>query len=368
MSDVRIDSFGSSSRRERGPTGPTGPTGATGASGSGFTGPTGPTGSGTGGVGTYAFVFQPGGIPGGNVFDDWTALTTAMGLVRGPKLLEFDGQFAAIVVPAGTWDMSETVWQAPSRGQGFLGGVTVVTMDDGVSIVGLREVRSLSLRSLTEGNPPIDDLGDGDVLILTDGSALEGNAYVVGLTGLGDLKIVTIDVRRGSLIGAGDTGTVLMPAGSNTPTLRIEVDKFSTIDTNSVNDNGNVSCHLELRIHGSNNDTPIIQDFFHGPIVPLYEISGFNLTLNLSPPPLTIGTVNQYQDVDLSVTNLPPASWYPGGWLVVKSNTNAVTPLTVTPNGADTIDFAPNYVIGTAEGAVTLVSDGISNWMIIGKA
>src|SRR5687767_5187782 len=60
-------------------------------------------------AGMNVFVFRPQGIPGDNVFSDWTELMTAMSSVEGRKMLEFDDskvlppEVPRCEIPPGTW-------------------------------------------------------------------------------------------------------------------------------------------------------------------------------------------------------------------------------------------------------------------------
>jgi hypothetical protein len=59
--------------------------------------------SGVNVAGSPVFVWQPGGVAGGNVYTTFPALDAAMGLVAGPKTLLGNGTLGALTVPAGTW-------------------------------------------------------------------------------------------------------------------------------------------------------------------------------------------------------------------------------------------------------------------------
>jgi hypothetical protein len=89
--------------------------------------------------------------------------------------------------------------------------------------------------------------------------------------------------------------------------------------------------------------------------------------------PYTAGAKDKIIRIDATsgafTLNLPSAvSALPGREYTIKridilASTNLVT---ITPNGSDTIDLAPNLVLRTAE-FVTLQSDGVSDWTIAAK-
>jgi hypothetical protein len=68
------------------------------------------------------FVFRPGGIDAGNVYTDWTMLMAAVGVVTGPKIIEFDASLDGNLrcdIPTGTWNLGgETILRGKPRASG----------------------------------------------------------------------------------------------------------------------------------------------------------------------------------------------------------------------------------------------------------
>lgn len=117
---------------ETGPTGPTGPIGPQGFTGPGVgdTGPTGPTGA-TGALGptgstganglpgpsggpTTVVTYQPGGVPSGTIFDNFTTLTNYIASVGNPVdrwTIQIDGSFVggSPSIPSGTYVLPSSV-------------------------------------------------------------------------------------------------------------------------------------------------------------------------------------------------------------------------------------------------------------------
>lgn len=316
-------------------------------------------GSGGGGSGTtYAFVFQPGGTPGANVFDDWMLLNTAMAAVRGPKLLQFDDQFSAISIPAGTWDMTDTVWEGIDKNYSSSLGSTLVTFDDGAVVTKLRTVRGLRLDAL--GAPPITDLTDGDVFILDDYTVIGGfNNPVIDLSSIDVFKSATLSVRHGSQVLQQGFPITGLTNGQ----LIIEVDKASLVEANTV-DNGFAGGGALLIRQQAGDSFAGLQSFFGGGVQVVNSLGGFNMQPN-SGLQLNAGIVNYFVGGGAENANLMPASWHPGGIFVVKHAATTGT-VTINPSGADTIDGNPTHVLNPG-GSVIMVSDGISNYMIIGE-
>jgi hypothetical protein len=62
--------------------------------------------------------------------------------------------------------------------------------------------------------------------------------------------------------------------------------------------------------------------------------------------------------------NMRGAAQCPGSFVAFKKSNDA-NALTIQTGSGDTIDGLPLYTVTAANGAVTLVSDGVSNWMVM---
>lgn len=65
------------------------------------------------------------------------------------------------------------------------------------------------------------------------------------------------------------------------------------------------------------------------------------------------------------VVTLPAASANPGRIYNIKKTDAGANTVTITPNGADTIDLAANRVITTAQQNIQMQSDGTSGWWLL---
>jgi hypothetical protein len=310
----------------------------------------------------YAFVYQPGGVPHDNVYDDWTVLVSAMSAISGPKLLQFDDQFGTLSVPVGTWDMTSTVWEGVDKGPTLALGSTTVLFDDGAVITRLRTVRGLHLQCL--GATAINDLDDGDIFILDDYSVIGGDDFpVISLAGIGLFKTATICVRHGSQVLQQEIAITDL-----TQTLVIEVDKFSLLESNTISNGFSGTGTLVIHSQGSTLSAPALQSFFAGIVQLRYDISGFNPVADQTPLALDPGMVAYYTlGAASTIVNLPVASWHPGAMIIVKNSSSSPNPIVITPTAPDTIDGAVDYTITVAQGSAIVVSDGVSNWMIVSK-
>ena len=311
------------------------------------------------GVTQYAFVYQPGGTPGANVYDNWTALCARLSLVAGPKLLQFDDQFMPIVIPSGTWDMTDTVWEGVDKNYESSNGSTLVMFDSGAVVTKLRTIRGLRLDALA--TPAILDLADGDVFTLDDYAVIGGFDFpVIDLTNVEEAKSVTISVRHGSQVlqqGFPITGLV------NDGQLVVDIDKASIFDGNTVDNGLAPNAFLTIRQQAADSFAAI-QSYFGGTVRIINSLGGFNLQPD-DLYQLNAGIVNYFTLGGAVNSNLMPASWHPGGIFVVKNASSSGT-VTINPSGADTIDGNPTHVL-TAGQSVIMVSDGVSNFMIIGE-
>jgi hypothetical protein len=56
------------------------------------------------------FVFRPGSVPSGNVYNDWATMMADVVVQQGPKWIEIDAAFATANVPAGLWNVDEVTF------------------------------------------------------------------------------------------------------------------------------------------------------------------------------------------------------------------------------------------------------------------
>lgn len=326
------------------------------------------------GVSQYAFVFQPGGVPLDNVYDDWATLVAAMSAISGPKLLQFDNSFSAILIPTGTWSVDDVTWVGRERQAAFSNNVIEVQFDDNAIVQGLRRIRNLKLTATTLTAAPIQDMADGDIFYIEDASVISPGNYVFDFSSLGDEKFATIVlVDESQILQANGFGTAPIKVGNNDSALAIFVEKWSVLEPNTIDDGGGGGSQLEIFEDGQNNIS-VVQSFFGGGVAKFADLDSFNRTTNQTPLELDTASLNQYPFGFDTTINLPPASWHPGGWLVVKNTYPAgisgfaspTSAFVITPSGADTIDNRATYTLAAGAGSIILASDGVSNWEIIG--
>jgi hypothetical protein len=99
-------------------------------------------------------VFRPGGTAGGNVYTTWASALAALALVNGKKTLQFDDSITSpIVLPTGSFDMTDTEWigaRPPNDSS------VQVTISDGTSLPNLYQLGSdLTITNLNATTAPV---------------------------------------------------------------------------------------------------------------------------------------------------------------------------------------------------------------------
>jgi len=87
--------------------------------------------------------------------------------------------------------------------------------------------------------------------------------------------------------------------------------------------------------------------------------------------PYTLGGTDFFLAVDASggakVVNLPTANGLNGRIYIIKKTDNSANTVTVTPNGAETIEGLANFVLDAQYETLALIARGASGWYIFAK-
>jgi hypothetical protein len=188
-------------------------------------------GRGSGGGGPvafleYAFVFRPGGVPGGTVYTTENAVKAAMATVAGPKLLQIDSSLAPAIFALANWDAD---------------GVTI-TGTDFNSTLQFQGAASIlpTTNDLTIENVTIDAHGPASVwapssgvaILKLDNSLVEsvaGAAPFLDQTAAGGLSTLILDNL--AQLGDGVHAAVTVDAGA---TLALTLANSSTALANAL--------------------------------------------------------------------------------------------------------------------------------------
>jgi hypothetical protein len=160
----------------------------------------------------YSFVFQPGGVPGGNVYVDETTLQNAMALCAGPKLLQVDSSIAPAIFVNPNWHAN---------------GVTI-TGSDFNSTLQFQGAGSIlpTTNDLTLENVTVEAHGPASVWIPSSGlgilkldnsllQSVAGAAPFLEQTAAGGLTQVILDNL--AILGDGVHAAITIDAGATLP-------------------------------------------------------------------------------------------------------------------------------------------------------
>lgn len=336
-----------------------------------------PSASGSGGgSGGLGLVFQPGGGGAGPVFfDTWADLMTQLGTLRTnaggnlPIDIFFDDSNAAITIPAGTHEMENVTWRA-YRGELDLTSTLIVLAQNTVLPNLLRFQGPMDIRWDAGGSSPVE-LDAFDVINMEDTEIqanVGGSAAFFDGTGLGAGDNVSLIMVR-SQLAPNAADAVLEVANANISVF-INMDNQSRISADALT--VPAAADVRGRWLGLIADQANVVTF-NGPGGGVNNFGHTWLVTLTSSTPLSGDRFNQVVGIDASggakVVNLPVISpKNEGQQIVIKETSGAPTgAITVTPNAGagDTIEGAADFDITIGFESVTIVSDGVGNWMII---
>jgi len=88
-----------------------------------------------------SYIFQPGGVAGGNTYTTWADLYAALQVNAGPKTIYFDDSIVTpAVIPAGVYALPETAFDNARMGQSC-----AVEVSNGVSWTGLTAINNVEI-------------------------------------------------------------------------------------------------------------------------------------------------------------------------------------------------------------------------------
>ena len=386
MTDIRVTSRGE--RGERGPRGPEGPTG--------------PAGPG------FLFVFQPGGVAGGNVFTDWPTLVAALAAQPGEKILQFDDRIVTpCVVPPGTWDMTEVEWFGDP-----LPASVAVSVSDGASLPNLRKMGGfITVTNHNNTTAPvvipntvattIFNLGRGlicgdfcqivqagsapffdcSALLANDQFLLRVNAQVSGTSPFiqfgnspGKLALALYESRIWAGMIAGTNAAAIMNVAQEwgASTLTRQDAWAGTINRGSPNALYSASAGL--------GGTPFVRTLpFPAPVnqvaaapstAALTQATGLgmNSTLRLDA---TAGIISQPLPLiratspAIGATTVVAGVLDSTGMIIIVREFSGVNGVSLTPAAGNTIEGGAGPLVVPAGGSRILQSDGIADWRVI---
>jgi hypothetical protein len=317
-----------------------------------------------------SFVFRPGDPnPRGNVYTDWNALVAALATVEGYKLLEFDDSIISPIVipPGGPYDMTGVVWS------GTFDHVFVFLTIGNCTFTNLRHFQKLLDVTFTGTvAPAIDDVGPTDLITFEIGVTLRnlGTVPFIRASGLGPGDFCALGFVSQAV---WETGTAPIFDCPNAGTLFLTA-LFSAAIIGSDTISGVVGAAWVRQLFATGVILSADQSGYLGAVGDETQsiTRAFpDQTLHVGPAGLTMGFLFRGDTTGGAFAfSLPPASSvYPGDTVIVKHVAGAAA-LTVTPDGADTIDGAAGAVVvpAPALGARLMLArdvSGSANWISI---
>lgn len=313
-------------------------------------------------------VFQPGGVAGGNVYNDWDALVAALGNIAGPSCIFFDDELVSpIVIPAGgPYDMKDCTWTAKNRTSDDFASQIPVNIADGATFTDLLSFDGNLLVTSLGASPMA--LSPGDLVEIVNGATVQSNnaaAFFDG-TGIGGGQAAIFKLDDVGTLGDGTNPVFAFPTAGSFCVLTLGNQAF--VDADAID----VAAGATLQVVWRATSAVIAgtQTAFLGSLVRLnlaINRHRVRITDGATPVSAAVGDLIAADPTGGAIdVNLPAITQFNEGLeVVVKNNSASTNNITVNPAGADTIDGAASAVISTGRASLTFVSDGVGNWNII---
>jgi hypothetical protein len=328
------------------------------------------------------FIFQPGGAVSPGVYTDWAALYAdlSIGDYDTPRNIYFDDQFTSpCVVPAGAYDMTNVTWVGmPGRAM-----QVVVSIADGASFTKLLSFRQ-NIRVLNNATSALVTLESDDLIDISDtaeigctagaapfysGDSLSGGTYAVVYLSNGGAIGLNDDVRNNTAISMGSAaatylfieirggrswlGNEVITAGASSA-VTVYVKDSSSIFMEQTGIQGT----LDIRYMAGPQYNPNPSRGTVPATSPISDVRPSDwIKLNAAG--------GSFTQTAPEVAHGGAATEWSDGKTFIISEVSGVNGITIDGDGAETINGAASYFL-PAGATVQMVSDGISNWTIVG--
>jgi hypothetical protein len=328
--------------------------------------------SGVSSGGGNVFVFQPGGTPGGNVYDDWATLMAAVATApAGYKMIAFDESFNNILIPeAGSpWDVTDCELYVSAKSAGH----TQVHVEPDTTFIGLRKWRGkiqFILDSSGGGGVaiPVTDFNTSGHITILEGAIVESfDPDTPIFESDGHTVSIELDGILGGNGGEGGGPTVVWNAAAIGTSVSITFINDARLEANAFQgDNGNSLSYYVVspgaRIFDQTNWNGD-ESMFSTPAgrhnVVLADSSPWSAdygeTTLVPEAPYTIDLPELFDPETNCLEN------------IIKNDSDDVSTITINPAVGQTIDGAASTSISSARGVVTLVAFG-TDWKVLFKS
>jgi len=344
--------------------------------------------------GSAAIIWQPGGVSVGQIYATWHEVQTAIAGLTAPFVVYVDQTLGVPIIPAAS---GVTDFKLLGTLSGASDGANV-TIEEGATLRDVIALSNCSVICLATATPSFSFTYPG-------GAAANLSLSAASLFNASGTAYPTITVPPGAvfnlygtsprIVGAASYQSVvgsISPAPATFPVIHYGAGSSGVIAafyaTNIIDQaiSGDVTASLSFQY----DSMPGFALSNLGASKPFPTFSAFLGTLTWSAisavvPGLTIlsgitpyhAHPNERVTVNLTGGNAqivaPPASLGSGALLIVKVSLAGQDPAntcTITPTAPDTIEGGATYVFGSVAGDLssrTFLSDGASNWELIGK-
>ena len=390
-----------------GPPGPLGPTGSPGSAGpegpEGQKGPRGDAGA------VHNLVFRPGELnPGENVFANWGTLAAALSTAGGYKTIQFDNSLAPCVIPAGVWDMTQVEWLGYFMGA--LGAGPSVTISDGATFTNLRkiggELSVINANTVTSpvtiasaagaaavfefgtgitgdfpqlnntGGAPFWDISAleaGQVFVLRVQGVITGTAPAIQYGASPSAILLTLQdaarIHAGMIVGTNTAAQIQTFNFGTGGQLNRQKSFAGTITYGRPNSFTGLPSWSRLWVFPAS----ISQGLTAPSLVAFTPATGLGMNTVLRLNTTSGSIAQQLPIIRAAAPTIGSFSTTPGalesaGLSVIVKNESGGNNAVVSPDGTnpDTIDGNATPIVVPPGGARIFVSDGVSNWTLVG--
>lgn len=322
------------------------------------------------GAATPVVVLRPGGVATENVVTTWADAVAKLGQLQGPRILQFDDSISSpIVIPAGTYDMTQVIW---SGGNGAL--IPAITVSDGAVFTKLRSFDRVAV-SFTGVTPPVSDFnfgaaGNTDTVYLDNQAQISSDGFaaffLVSATGLPGATFIL--GRATAFLVPG--GAVVVELAAANVHVNIRGEGAGAILSNDAV-SGPPGSFLTITFDDPAVSLSTQQTTFSGTqsldnLTQLYRLPTAIVTSD--PAPDDAGQLIRVNPTGgaFAVT-LPPAIDHPGQSISIKNVSTSANNVTLTAAPGDTVEGGATSVISGSHFFVQVTSDGVTSWWITGR-
>lgn len=330
------------------------------------------------------FIYRPAGTadPTQNVFTTWASLMTAYALVEGPKVIEMDdNSVSPCVIPSGNWVLGiDCTWRGVDYGHRTWPNRTVVSLSDGAVFDHPPIFEGLIVECNSSSTP--FTLSANDRVILRDTDLSSGTGADPMFDFSTGFASVWFELLEYSTLGKYDPEVPVINIGAAYAGVNLNLYSNSHVYEWVIS--GVANSTLNCNQHDS---SAIVEDqaagsFSGNLLYNSYDRTDWNMNPSFLSAPSTsnISSAQMGQWLRLNCTAGPITQVLPEiketpapgqtapltpGQTVVVTETSGLNPVIIDGDSGETIEGEPTYELQAGH-TVLLISDGVSNWRVVG--